>query len=100
VYNNRYPEWYFFAELVLFLGIYFLNMWVTRFWFWGIYAPNKHVSNAINSSFFYVWHISSDLLVLSVIVGLSLFVLTFFIRKNSLQDLEAKRGQATFNKGG
>ena len=84
---KKHPALYSLAELSLFLGIYFVNMWVTRFWFWGIYAPNIHVSNAINSSFFYLWHISSDLLVLSVIVGLSFFVLTFFVRKDSLQDL-------------
>ena len=84
---KKHPALYSLAELSLFLGIYFVNMWVTRFWFWGIYAPNIHVSNAINSSFFYLWYISSDLLVLSVIVGLSFFVLTFFVRKDSLQDL-------------
>jgi hypothetical protein len=84
---KKHPALYSLAELFLFLGIFCVNMWVTRFWFWGIYAFNIHVPNVMGRIFFYVWHISSHLLVLSVIFGASLFALTLFVRKDSLQDL-------------
>jgi hypothetical protein len=62
-------------------------MWVTRFWFWGIYILNIHVPNAIDKFFFSLWHVSPHLVVPSVILGLSLFVVTIFVRKDSLKDL-------------
>jgi hypothetical protein len=84
---KQYPGLYSFAELSLFLGIYFVNMWVTRFWFWGIYTLQIHVSDTIDSMFFSLWRMSSHLVVPSVIVGLSLLAVTFFVRKDSLKDL-------------
>jgi hypothetical protein len=84
---KRYPELYSLAELSIFLGIYFVNMWVTRFWFWGIYALNIHVPDTIDSIFLCLWRISPNVVVPSVIVGLLLFVLSIFVRKDSLKDL-------------
>jgi hypothetical protein len=84
---KKHPALYSLAELVFFLGIYFVNMWGTRFWFWGIYAFNIHVPNIAERIFFYLWRISSHLLVLSVIFGASLYALTLFVRRDSRKDL-------------
>ena len=84
---KQYPGLYSVAELSLFLGIFCVNMWVTRFWFWGIYTLHIHVSDTIDNMFLSLWRMSPHLVVPSVIVGLSLLVVTFFIRKDALKDL-------------
>lgn len=84
---KKHPALYSLAELSLFLGLFFLNMWIARFWFWGIYAFNIHVPNVMERIFFYLWRISSHLLVLSVIFGVSLYALTLFVRRDSRKDL-------------
>jgi hypothetical protein len=84
---KKYPGIYSLAELCLFLGIYFVNMWVTRFWFWGIYTLHIHVPDTIDSFSLSLWRMSPHLVVPSVIIGLSLLVVTIFVRKDSLKDL-------------
>ena len=84
---KQYPGLYSVVELSLFLGIFCVNMWVTRFWFWGIYTLHIHVSDTIDNMFLSLWRMSPHLVVPSVIVGLSLLVVTFFIRKDALKDL-------------
>jgi hypothetical protein len=84
---KKYPTLYSLAELCLFLGIYFVNMWVTRFWFWGIYTLHIHVPDTIDRTFLSLWRMSPHLVVPSVIAGLSLLVVTIFVRKDPLKDL-------------
>jgi hypothetical protein len=84
---KKYPDSYSLVELSLFFGIYFLNMWVTPFWYWGIYRFNIHVPDMLDRAFLYLWHMSPHLVLPSVILGLFLLALAFFIRKDSLKEL-------------
>lgn len=84
---KQYPALYSLIELSIFLGLYFGNVWVAPFWFWGIYRLNIHVPHTIEKIFFYVWHVSPYLVPPSVIVGLSVLVVTLSVRKDPLKEL-------------
>jgi hypothetical protein len=84
---QQYPALYSTLELFLFSGLYFFYMWVSTFWFWGIYRFNIPVPDTIEGFFFSLWHMNLYLIVPSLIVGLSLLVVTFFVRKDQLKKM-------------
>jgi hypothetical protein len=84
---KSHPALYSIIELSLFLGLYFFNIWVAPFWFWGIYRLNIPLPHAIDKVFLSLWHISPHLAVPSIIVGLSFLVFTLSVRKDPLREL-------------
>ena len=78
---------YSLIELSLFLGLYFFWVWVTPFWFWGIYRLNIYVPHTIERIFSYLWYMRPYLVAPTAILGLSLLAVTLSVRQDPLREL-------------
>jgi len=82
-----YPKAFSCIELAVYTGLFVFNVWIVPFWFWGIYRLNIAFPERLNILFYKLWHGTVLVGFISITLGLLFYVLSSFIRQDSLKGL-------------
>lgn len=81
------PKWFSLIELTIYAVIFVFNVWVVPFWYWAIYRLNLSVPDPFEILFYKLWHKTSFAGAISFALFLCLWILSSFIRKETLKEL-------------
>ena len=84
---ERYPRYFSLSELVIFFGIFVIHLWITPFWYWGIYRLDIAFPEGLADLFFRVWQKKDLVRAIAVFIFASVFMLSLIIRRDSLKEL-------------
>jgi hypothetical protein len=84
---KKYPKAFSCIELTVYTGLFTINVWVVPFWFWGIYRLNIAFPERLSILFYELWHGTVLVGLISIILGLLFYGLSFFVRQDSLKGL-------------
>ena len=84
---KKYPKAFSCIELAVYTGLFVFNIWIVPFWFWGIYRLDIAFPERLNILFYKLWHGTALIAFISITLGLLFYVLSFFIRQDSLKGL-------------
>jgi hypothetical protein len=84
---ERYPGPFSLSELLVFVGVFVVHLWIVPFWYWGIYRLGIPFPESLSELFFRVWQEKEVIRAIGVSFFACVFVLSFVIRRDSLGEL-------------
>jgi len=84
---ERHPRTFSFMELTVYTGLFIFNIWIVPFWLWGIYRLNIAFPEGLKILFYKLWHGTILVGLISITLGSLFFMLSSFIRQDSLKGL-------------
>jgi hypothetical protein len=72
---------------MVYFGVFVFNMWIVPFWFWGIYRLDIGVPQGLEAVFYWMWHRTILLVIVSSTLAFCFLIISMFIRRDPLKEL-------------